>query len=146
MAEGLGKRQIASMLNWVFGKTPTNTPSGIVWVALFVGDPGADGQSGAEGSGTGYARVATVATDWNAATDATPSVVDNANPITFPAAGGDWNAAANFTHFALFDHVTNTVEANYIGRGALTTAQPVLSGQTATFPAAALTMSGTETA
>lgn len=146
MAKGLGKRVHKELLNHLFGKTPDTTPAGVLWVALFEGDPGDDGQSGTEGNGTGYARVATVAADWNAATDATPSVTDNANPVVFPEAGADWNGGANFTHFALFKHVTNTGEADYIGRGELTTAKPVLEGIVAEFAAGALRMRMTETA
>ncbi len=146
MATGLGKRVIKEAQNHIFGKAPDTTPAGILWVAMFVGDPGDDGQSGAEASGGSYARVSVVAADFNAATDATPSVTDNANPVVFPAPSADWSAAASQTHFALFDHATNTGEANYVGRGLLTLAAPVLNGQPApTFPAGALRMRGTET-
>ncbi len=47
MAEGLGKRQIASALNFIFGGSVQDTPAGVVFVGLSVGDPGDDGQSGA---------------------------------------------------------------------------------------------------
>jgi hypothetical protein len=133
------------MLNWAAGKTPADTDAGIWFVALFVGDPGDDGQSGAEAAGTGYARVATDAATWNGATDASPSVLDNAAAVAFPQAGDDWSSGADFTHFALFNHATLATEAAYIGRGALTTAAPVLLKQTANFPAGALRMRGIET-
>jgi hypothetical protein len=146
MAQGFGKRQIRSMINWAAGKVPADTDSGVWWVSLHTGDPGDDGQTSNEATGTGYARVSVIATDFSVATDATPSVLANANPITFPTAGGDWSTAADQTHFGLWNHVTNTAEADYVGRGVLTTAAPVLSGQTPNFPAAALRMTGTETA
>lgn len=133
------------MINWAAGKTPADTDAGLWFVALFVGDPGDDGQSGAEATGAGYVRVATTATSWDPATDATPSVLTNALAVTFPAAGADWSAGADMTHFALFNHATATGEAAYIGRGLLDPAAPVLSGKSANFPAGALRMRGTET-
>ncbi len=146
MATGYGRRQIQSMLNWAAGKTPADTDAGVWYVALFVGDPGDDGQSGAEATGTGYARVLTSAATWGAATLATPSVTTSILPVEFPLAGGDWSAGADFTHFAVFNHATLGTEDEFVGRGALTSPAPVLDGQTALFPAGALRMSGTETA
>lgn len=142
----LGRRQIQSAMNFVFGKLPADTPAGIVFVTLFEGDPGDDGQSGIEANGLGFARVATVAADWVVATLATPSVTANLNPVSFPAAGvGGWNGGNNFDHFALFSTLSGATEADYIGRGILTTPQPVTNGQAPSFPAGALRMTGTET-
>lgn len=146
MAKGIGKRQRASMLNWILGKTPADTEAGILWVALHEGDPGDDGQSGTEGNGTGYARVSAVATDWNAATDASPSVSDNANAVTFPTAGGDWNSGNDFTHYSLWASLSGATEADFVGRGELTTPQPVLNGQTPSFPSGAIRLTLDETA
>ena len=145
MATGFGKRQIRSMINWAAGKVPADTDAGVWFVSLHTGDPGDDGQTANEATGTGYARVSVLAADFNVATDATPSVLDNVNAITFPTAGGDWSTAANQTHFGLWNTLAGTPEADYIGRGLLTTAAPVLSGQTPNFPAGALRMRGTET-
>jgi hypothetical protein len=146
MATGYGRRHIQALNNYTFGKSPDGTPAGVIYVALFEGDPGDDGQSGVEANGTGYARVLTAATDWNVATLATPSETDNANAVAFAAAGGDWNAGADMTHFALFSTLAGTTEADYVGRGLLTTPQPVLNGQIPNFPAGALRMTGTQTA
>lgn len=146
MSTGFGRRQIQSLVNLVFGKTPADTPAGVIFVGLSVGDSGDDGQSGAEATGTGYARVETAVGDWDQATLATPSVTDNVNAITFPEAGGDWSAQANMTHFTLWSSLSGATEADYIGRGLLSSAQPVLSGQTPNFPAGSLRMTGIETA
>lgn len=134
------------MINWAAGKLPADTDGGIWFVSLHTADPGDDGQTSNEATGVNYARVSVIATDFNPATDATPSVLDNANPITFPTAGGDWSTAANMTHFGLWNNLTAAAEAAYIGRGLLSTAAPVLNGQTPNFPAGALRMRGTETA
>ena len=40
MAQGIGRRAISEALNNIFGKTPNTTPAGVLFVALFVGDPG----------------------------------------------------------------------------------------------------------
>lgn len=144
MAQGIGKRQIASALNFVFGGATQDTPAGVVFIGLSVGDSGDDGQSGAEATGTGYARVATTAVSWNDATDATPSVVSNASTIQFPNAGEDWSGGASFTHFTVWTTLTGTAEVDYIGRGLLDTALPVLDGRDPSFPPGALNMTGSE--
>ncbi len=149
MPTGFGKRQIRSMQNWAAGKVPADTFAGIWWVSFQDGDPGDDGQSGAEASGGSYAPVATVAADWNVATDATPSVLNNANPVTFPQATADWTGAVapgdTFDFFGLWGHATLRTETEYVGRGALLTPAPVLDGQTPNFPATTLRMRGTQT-
>lgn len=131
---GYGKRQAKEALNHLFGKTPDTTPAGIIFVSLHTADPGEDGQTANEATGTGYARVATAAADWNAATDADPSVTDNANIIAFAQAGGDWSGGANFTHFGLWATLAGAGEADFVGAGTLNTAKPVLNGDTASFP------------
>ncbi len=146
MASGYGKRQIRSLLNHASGKTPDDTDAGVWYVSLHTADPGDDGQTSNEATGTGYARVVTAATTWGVATDATPSIMTSILSVTFPTAGGDWSTGTDFTHFGLWNHATNATEAEYVGRGLLTSAAPVLSGQTAIFPVGALRMSGTETA
>ncbi len=146
MATGLGKLQIASALNFVFGGSVQDTPAGVVFIGLSVGDSGDDGQSGAEATGSGYARVPTTAVNWNDATDATPSVVSNASAIQFPQAGEDWSSGASFTHFTVWSTMAGTTEADYVGRGLLDTALPVLEGRDPNFPAGALNMTGSETA
>ncbi|MFP3344449.1 hypothetical protein R0J87_18380, partial [Halomonas sp. SIMBA_159] len=79
--------------------------------------PGEDGTGGTEVSGGGYSRVTTSATDWNAATLADPSVLDNANAIDFGSASGanwgtivavglyDASTAGNF--LGAFDRASN---------------------------------------
>ncbi len=145
MASGWGKRVQKEMQNHVMGKAPDTTPAGIVWVSLHTGDPGDDGQAVNEAVGIGYARVSMVAADWNPATDAQPTVTSNLNAATFADAGGDWSGAAPMTHFGLWTHPTDSAEADYVGRALLTTAAPVIEGQTPNFPPGALRMRGNET-
>ena len=124
-----------ALLNSLFGKTSNfgalaSAPT--IYVALSSTAPNEDGTNVTEPSGGAYARVSTVAGDWNAATLADPSLVDNLNAITFPKATATWLAGANLTHVALYDAATS---GNYLGSGALTVAKPVFIDDTASFPA-----------
>ncbi len=91
-----------------------------------------------EPSGSAYARV-TVAnntTNWVAAASqpATGQEQDNGTAITFPTATGSWGTV---TYFGIFDAAT---AGNLLAFGALTTSQTISSGDTASFAAAALTI------
>lgn len=99
-----------------------------IWVGLSTADPLDTGAGLAEPVGNGYARVSTVAADWNASTG-DPSTVDNANDITFPEATGSWGT---ITHFALFDAVT---AGNMLMHGSLTVSKAIGAGDTAKFAA-----------
>jgi len=61
-----------------------------IWVALYTVAPGEDGTGGTEVSAGGYARTAVTDTDWNEATDADPSVIDNSSVISFGPATANW--------------------------------------------------------
>lgn len=132
---GIGRRFHGEMLNWMFGKGSPATPAGVIYVGLSTADAGVDGQSNAEPSGGSYARVAMAAVDWNAATLADPAVSDNLNVVAFIKATADWVGGSNLTHFTLWNHLTNTAEANYLGCGLLDAAKPVFTDDTASFPA-----------
>lgn len=92
-----------------------------IYVALFTVKPGEDGTGGTEVSGGSYAREATAALDWNAASSADPSVADNANAIDFGTATADWgtvvaagfyDAATAGNMLAAFNLSTNKVVSN----------------------------------
>ena len=146
MPQGLGQRQIASILNFVFGGSVQTTPAGIVFVGLSVLDSGPDGQSGAEATGVGYARVATTAANWVDATVATPSVMANATVIQFATAGSIWSGGDLFTHFTVWSTLAGTTEADYIGRGVLDVAQSVQAGTDPNFPVGSLKLTGSQAA
>jgi hypothetical protein len=127
-----------AILNSLFGKTSAfgalaSVPT--IYVALSSTTPTETGTNVTEPSSGAYARVTTAASDWNAATNADPSVVTNANAVTFPTATGNWVSSANLTYFVLYDNLT---AGNYLGSGALTVPKPVLNGDTASFAAGAL--------
>ncbi len=115
----------AKVLDHVFGKTAYTMPT--VYVGLSTADPLDTAAGLAEPTGGAYARVATSAATWNAATQGAPSSINNAAAITFPAATASWGTV---THFALFDAAT---AGNMLASGALTTAKAVGSGDTVKF-------------
>ena len=104
---------------------PTN-----VYASLHSADTGTTGAG--ELSGGAYAR--TLHNIWNAASG---GAATNSGAITFPQATANWTQA---THFGLWDAAS---AGNFLGGGALDTAKTVLSGDTAEFASAALTVTMT---
>ena len=121
-----------ALLNYMFGKTSNFDTNPTIHVALSTTAPAEDGTNVTEPVGNAYARVATVAGDWNDATDADPSLLDNLNAITFPQASGSWGTC---THFALYDALT---AGNYLGGAALNTSKTPGDGDTPSFSAGEL--------
>lgn len=116
---------------------PAWTPPGTLYIGLSSTTPTEAGGNFTEPSGGSYARVATTASDWSAAAGTTPAVKTTTATKAFPAATADWASGSDLTHFGLFDAST---AGNLIAWGALTTAKPVLSGDTASFAAGALVL------
>lgn len=104
-----------------------------MYVSLHTADPGVDGQSAGEVSGNAYARQSIA---FSAPTAANPSVTSNSATVTFPTATpGNWGT---ITHFGLWNHVSNTAAANFIGASSLSASQVINAGNTASFAAGAL--------
>ncbi len=118
------------ILDHLFGKGSYTPPT--IYVGLSTADPGDDGTGLSEPSGNGYARVATAAADWSAASG---GALDNANAIEFAEATGSWGTV---THFALFDAATS---GNLLAHGSLTPSKTIASGDTARFQAGDLDVS-----
>lgn len=115
------------VLDHVVGKGAYTSPTN--FIGLSSTTPAEDGTGVTEPTTGSYARVSTAAVDWNVASGGATS---NANAITFAQASADWVAAANLTHLVVFDAIT---VGNPLYFGLLTVAKPVLSGDTASFPA-----------
>jgi len=136
-----------ALLNAMFGKTSAlgalaSAPT--IHVALSSTAPTEAGANVTEPSAGGYARVATAPADWVAATAADPSVISNAAEVIFPAATADWLAAADLTHFALYDASSG---GNCLGWGELidpdtqaAAPRSVLKGDTILFGIGSLTI------
>lgn len=112
------------ILDHLFGQGAYSPPT--IYVALSAADPGEGGSGISEPSGNGYARVATSASDWNAADG---GLLDNAGAIEFDAATGDWGT---MTHFALFDAAAG---GNMLTYGTLSQSKTVANGDTVQFAA-----------
>jgi hypothetical protein len=88
-----------AVLNHIVGKTPIFTlPQ--AFIALFTAVGSDSGSGFTEVIGGGYARVATAATDWNAASGSSPTTISNAHAIIFPAVTTAWN---NIIGFGMYD-------------------------------------------
>jgi hypothetical protein len=116
---------------------PAYTPPATMYIGLSSTTPTEAGGNITEPSTGSYARVATTAADWSAASGTAPAVKTNTATKAFAAATTDWLAAANLTNFVLFDALT---AGNALAFGALTTPKPVLNGDTPSFAAGALVL------
>lgn len=121
----------AGILNALFGKTSdfgalASAPT--IYVGLLTAEP-SDTDTGStvtECAYTGYAREATAASDWNAASG---GALDNANAIEF---GQCTAGSETVTHIGLFDAATG---GNLLWYGAVTPNLAVASGVVPQFPA-----------
>ena len=118
------------ILDHLFSKGSYTPPT--IYLALSAADPGDDGAGLSEPSGNGYARAATAASDWNAASG---GALDNADVIEFPEATGAWGTV---THFALLDAASG---GNLLAHGTLSQSKTIASGDTARFAAGDLEIS-----
>ena len=76
------------------------------YIALSTTTPTEAGGNFTEPSTGAYARVATVAADWGAASGTAPAVKSNTATKTFPTATATWSGGANMTHFGIYDAAT----------------------------------------
>ena len=125
-------RTAQALLNYLFSKTSNFDTQPTLSVGLFTADPTESGSLANEvADSNNYSRVTTAGSDWNAATLADPSVIDNANAINFATPSGSWGTV---THFAIIDSATHGA-GNVILSGALTASRSIQSGDTVSFPA-----------
>lgn len=122
-----------ALLDHIF-TDPAYAPPATLYLGMLTGTATDDAGGGLTeqtiGTG-GYARVATTAADWSAATGTAPATKTNTTAKTFPAATADWRTGANFTYVGLYDAST---AGNLLAIALITTAKAVLSGDTANFP------------
>jgi hypothetical protein len=110
---------------------PAYTPD-ITHIGLSTTTPTEAGGNFTEPVGNGYARVATAAADWSAASGAAPAQKVNTAVKTFPTATGSWGTV---THFGLF---TASSGGTLRVWGALTTSKTIDNGDTASFAASSI--------
>ena len=107
-----------------------------LWVGVSSTTPTETGTGITEPSGGAYARQPITNASWAAAVAGAPSSKATSATVTFPTASADWVAGANLTHWVIFDAVT---AGNAVSYGALSTAKPVLNGDTASFAPGGIT-------
>jgi hypothetical protein len=112
---------------------PDYTRPATVYVSLHTADP-TDAGTGAEATGSGYARKAVTnnATNWPASVNGSKS---NGTEIAFDPATGSWSSGANQTHFGIWDALSG---GNLLRYGALTTPKAFTTGDTPKFAAGTL--------
>lgn len=124
------------------GGTDPTAAAATLYVALHTADPGINGATANEATGTGYARAPFSRTGtpaFSAATVATPSVITNATTaIPFAAAGGDWSTGTTQKFFTIWKNVSGTTVTDYFLKGTITN-QAILNGNTASFATSTLT-------
>lgn len=137
MSSGKGTYWANHMLDLVLGATAFTAP-GTVYMAMYTVAPSAGG-GGTEASGGSYARAAITnnTTNWP---NASGGVKQNGTAITFAAATADWSSGSNMVAAALWDALTSGNELYF---GSLTTAKPVLNGDTASFAINAVSVTET---
>lgn len=116
---------------------PAYTPPATLYIGLSSTTPTEAGTNVTEPATGAYARVATTAADWAAATGTAPATKTTSVAKTFPTATADWLAGVPLTNFLLFSALT---AGTLLAFGPLTTPKPVLSGDTAAFAAGSLTL------
>lgn len=116
---------------------PAYTPPATMYIGLSSTTPTEAGGNITEPSGGSYARVATAAADWAAATGTAPATKATSTAKAFATATADWLSGSNLTHFVLMDAST---AGNCLGFGALTVPKPVLNGDTPSFPSGSLVL------
>lgn len=95
------------------------------WIGLSSTTPTKSGTNVTEPSGGAYARVQVTAAEFDAAAS---SATQNNADQNFAQATADWVSGANLTHLVLYDASS---AGTFLGFKALTTAKPVLNGDTA---------------
>lgn len=125
------------VLDHFLGAT-ASTAAATVYIALSTAaySDAATGSAMTEVSGGSYARVAVTnnATNWPAATGASPATKNNGTVVTFPTASASWGTVTSF-------YIVDAASAGNIYYGGdLNVAKPVTNGDTASFAANAITI------
>lgn len=109
----------ARLLDHLLGD-PSYSPPGTLYVGLFTTEPTDDGSGGVEASGGSYARIATTAADWGAASGGSKA---NSSALTFPTPSSSWGTVVAF---GLWDALTS---GNLLAVGQLATSRLVNVGR-----------------
>lgn len=136
MASGKNEALSQLVLNYIFGGGTFAQPTNL-YLALFTVAPSIS-SNGTEATGSGYARLAVACntTNWPAISGST-TTIENAVAQTMATATGNWSSSSNMTDAGFFTSLGGTTLLYW---GDLTTAKPVLSGDTPSFAIDAITV------
>jgi hypothetical protein len=127
----------AKLLDHIF-TDPAYTPPSTLYLGLLSGtasDDAGGGLTEVSTSGTAYARIALTASDFAAATGTAPVTKSSSAAKSFAQATANYASGGNITYWGIWDASS---AGNLLMIGQLTTAKPVLSGDTATVASGAL--------
>lgn len=150
MSTGAGRRIRRLSLDANVGKAATFTSTG-TFISLHTGDPLDDGSAANEVTTTtsGYVRQTVSSANWTAATVpalSAPSISATGIAVTFGPSSGANAAWGTITFVGVWDNVSATAEANFIGRCAVTPSQVVGgAGQSVSFAIGAITLTDDDT-
>lgn len=136
MASGKYEAYSQLILNYVFNGGTFAQPSNL-YLALFSVAPTVS-STGTEATGSGYARltVACNTTNWPTISSTTTTITNNVAQ-TMATATGNWSSSSNQTDAGLWSASSSGTLYYW---GDLTTAKPILSGDTPSFAISAITV------
>ncbi len=136
MASGKYEAYSQLILNYVFNGGSFAQPSNL-YLALFSVAPTVS-STGTEATGSGYARltVACNTTNWPTISSTTTTITNNVAQ-TMATATGNWSSSSNQTDAGLWSASSSGTLYYW---GDLTTAKPILSGDTPSFAISAITV------
>lgn len=142
MASGKSAYLSEKVKNEVLGAT-AYTAAATVYTALWTTAATTDmdayvGNTAGEVSGGSYDRVSKTNNTTNFASIIGDAAKVNSNAHTFPTASANWNSGSNIPQMGIFDGNLKTAADNLLIWGDLTTAKPVLNGDTAQFNTSAI--------
>jgi hypothetical protein len=116
-------------------KTASMTVPENIEVRLYTTKPNDEGTGGTEVSGTGYTAI--VHNDWNAASNASPSLATNDGAIEFPTPGaGGWGEVNSFGLWGI-----GTGFTGFMGAGNISPAKTINQDDEVLFPSGDLVVS-----
>jgi len=142
MASGKSAYLSESVKNEVLGGTAYAAAATVytaLWTTAATTDMDAyNGGTAGEVSGGSYDRVSKTNNGTNFAGISGDAAKVNSTAHSFPTATADWNSGSNIPQMGIFDGNAKTSGDNLLIWGDLTTAKPVLNGDTAQFNVSAI--------
>lgn len=139
MASGKYELLSQTMLNFIFNGGAWAAP-GTMYLMLFSVDPTVS-SIGTEATGSGYARLPITSNtgNWPTISGSTTTLASGA-VFTMATATGNWSSSSNMTSAGLGTSLAGSLTTSLYYWGSLTTAKPILNGDTPSFASGAVTI------